>query len=137
MADNQIISTMNGSPDSHKGTLSFSNDVVANVAGIAVQSVDGVTGVSQNLGESISGIINKNDAKKGIRISIDDNKVTIGVGIIVKYGGSLQDIAKNVQNEVKNSVEKMTGAEVAAVNVVVAGLTLPEKDQEEESDAQS
>lgn len=137
MADNQIISTVNNSEDSHKGTLSFSNDVIANVAGLAVQSVDGVTGVSTNAAEAFSGIINRNDAKKGIRISIDDNKVTISVGIIAKYGGSLQDIAKNVQTEVKNSVERMTGAQVAAVNVIVAGLTLPQKEKEEEQPTES
>lgn len=137
MADNQIISTMSNSNDSHKGTLTFSNDVIANVAGLAVQSVDGVTGVSQNLAEGLSGIINKNDAKKGIRISIDNNKVTISVGIIAKYGGLLNEIAKNVQTEVKNAVTKMTGAEVDAVNVTVAGLTLPQKEAQEPAPEQT
>ena len=42
--------------------------------------------------------------------------------IIVKFGTKVQNVAKEVQERVKSTVETMTGLDVAVVNVSVSGV---------------
>jgi len=43
------------------------------------------------------------------------------------YGHTIPELGKAVQDGVKNAIESMTGLDVAAVNVNVAGITFPPK----------
>ena len=88
--------------------IKISNDVVAVIAGVAVSEVQGVSGM-------------KNLAK-GIKVEIEDEKVKIDVNIIVEYGSRIPDVAFEIQNRVKKSVENMTGLKVEEVNVHVQGV---------------
>ena len=45
--------------------------------------------------------------------------------IIVEYGCRIPDIAWEIQNRVKTSVENMTGLKVLEVNIHVQGVNLP------------
>ena len=45
-------------------------------------------------------------------------------GLVVLYGHSVVEIAKNTQNAVTNAVESMTGLRVSAVDVNVTGISM-------------
>ena len=64
-----------------------------------------------------------------IKVEKTDNKAKIDVNIIVEYGSRIPDVAFEIQNRVKKSVENMTGLKVAEVNVHVQGV----KTEREES----
>ena len=113
--------------------IQISNDVVAVIAGVAVSEVRGVAsmqgGFAGGIGEVLSG---KKNLAKGIRVETEDGKVKIDVNIIVEYGTRIPDIAFEIQNRVKKSIENMTGLKVTEVNVHVQGVSIEtEKKQEE------
>ena len=113
--------------------IKISNDVVAVIAGVAVSEVRGVAsmqgGFAGGIGEVLSG---KKNLAKGIKVDSEDGKVKIDVNIIVEYGTRIPDIAFEIQNRVKKSIESMTGLKVTEVNVHVQGVSIEaEKKQEE------
>lgn len=111
--------------------IKISNDVVAVIAGVAVSEVRGVAsmqgGFAGGIGEVLSG---KKNLAKGIKVDSEDGKVKIDVNIIVEYGTRIPDVAFEIQNRVKKSIESMTGLKVTEVNVHVQGVNIePEKKQ--------
>lgn len=66
---------------------------------------------------------NKKNWGKGLKILIaEDNTLTIECGIMVCYGYSVVDVAKDVQAAVTASVESITGTKVESVSVNVCGI---------------
>ncbi len=114
--------------------IKISNDVVAVIAGVAVSEVRGVAsmqgGFAGGIGEVLSG---KKNLAKGIKVEVEDGKVKVDVNIIVEYGTRIPDIAFEIQNRAKKSIENMTGLKVAEVNVHVQGVNI-EVDKKEENE---
>ena len=98
------------------GNVKISVDVIATVAGIATNEIKGVAGMS---GNALGGIA---DILKGVKVEISDNSCVIDLNIVVDYGVRIPDIAWDVQENVKNSVESMTGMTVEKVNIHVEGI---------------
>ena len=117
--------------------IKISNDVVAVIAGVAVSEVQGVSGMAGGLQEGITEVLSgKKNLAKGIKVDIEEEKVKIDVNIIVEYGSRIPDVAFEIQNRVKKSVEGMTGLKVEEVNVHVQGVNTdvvkPDENSEEE-----
>ena len=125
--------------------IQISSDVVAVIAGVAVSEVQGVSGMSGGFAGGITEVLSgKKNLAKGIKVDIDENTAKIDVNIIVEYGSRIPDVAFEIQNRVKKSVENMTGLKVEEVNVHVQGVNTDavmnekeEEDKKEENDAES
>lgn len=116
--------------------IKIANDVVAVIAGVAVSEVPGVASMSGGFAGGISEVLSgKKNLSKGIKVDADEKEVKIDVNIIVEYGSRIPDVAFEIQNRVKKSVENMTGLKVAEVNVHVQGVKT-EKDDEEETETE-
>ena len=103
--------------------IKISNDVVAVIAGVAVSEVPGVASMSGGFAGGISEVLSgKKNLSKGIKVDAGDKEVKIDVNIIVEYGSRIPDVAFEIQNRVKKSVESMTGFKVEEVNVHVQGV---------------
>ena len=63
---------------------------------------------------------------KGIKVSQGDEGVQIDVYITVRYRAKIPAVAWDIQENVKNEVQSMTGLDVAAVNIHVQGVEIPE-----------
>ena len=114
--------------------IKISNDVVAVIAGIAVSEVQGVAGMSGGFAGGISEVLSgKKNLSKGIKVEANEKEVKIDVNIIVEYGSRIPDVAFEIQNRVKKSVENMTGLKVEEVNVHVQGVKT-ERDEEDTVD---
>ncbi len=112
--------------------IKIANDVVAVIAGVAVSEVSGVAGMSGGFAGGISEVLSgKKNLSKGIKVEANEKEVKIDVNIIVEYGSRIPDVAFEIQNRVKKSVESMTGLKVSEVNVHVQGVKT-EKDNAEE-----
>lgn len=95
------------------GNVMISEDVVAAIVAHAVQEVEGVEGLHSR----------KSWGGKNMKIAIaEDNALTIECNLIVKYGYSVIDVARNAQNTVSAAVESMTGVTVAQVNMNVCRI---------------
>ena len=119
--------------------IQISNDVVAVIAGVAVSEVQGVSGMSGGFAGGITEVLSgKKNLAKGIKVEINEDIARIDVNIIVEYGSRIPDVAFEIQNRVKKSVENMTGLKVEEVNVHVQGVNtdtiMNEKNNEEEQE---
>lgn len=131
--DNKIIEEENlGEIEENEG-IEISSDVIAVIAGVAVSEVQGVSGMSGGFAGGISEVLSgKKNLAKGIKVEKDENKVKIDVNIIVEYGSRIPDVAFEIQNRVKKSVEGMTGLKVEEVNVHVQGVNTESVKKEED-----
>ena len=115
----EITENEEGSNDGIK----IANDVVAVIAGVAVSEVPGVASMSGGFAGGITEVLSgKKSLTKGIKVEAEDKEVKIDVNIIVEYGSRIPDVAFEIQNRVKKSVESMTGLKVVEVNVHVQGV---------------
>ena len=109
--------------EEHQSTIKIADDVVAVLAGVAVSEVPGVAGMAGGFAGGISEVLSgKKNLAKGIKVEVGEKETKIDVNIIVEYGARIPDIAFEIQNRVKKSVETMTGLTVVEVNVHVQGV---------------
>jgi uncharacterized alkaline shock family protein YloU len=101
------------------GTIRIADEVVSTVAGIAAAEVEGVASLSGGWGTDLVEKLGRKNLGKGIKVEVLDGSTSIDISIVVKYGHPIPDVAETVQQEVKQSVETMTGLNVKAVNVNV------------------
>ena len=98
------------------GNVMISEDVIATIVENTLTEVEGVV-------KGGADVVGKKSWGKGLRIAIaEDNTLTIGCNIIVGYGESVIQVAKNVQEAVTGAVESVTGVSVADVHVNVCGI---------------
>ena len=111
--------------------IKIADDVVSIIAGKAVTEISGVAGMSGGFAGGISEVLSgKKNLSKGIKVDVGEKKVKIDVNIIVEYGVRIPDVAFEIQNRVKKTVETMTGLNVTAVNVHVQGVNIQEEKEE-------
>ena len=126
MEENQNVLEQNNTLEqvieSDVNGIKISDEVVAIIAGIAAADVPGVAGMSGGLVGGISEILGKKNFSKGIKVDVGEKDATIEIYIIVDYGVRIPDVAWEIQNKVKKSVEEMTGLSVTKVNIHVQGV---------------
>ncbi|HLS52566.1 MAG TPA: Asp23/Gls24 family envelope stress response protein, partial [Tissierellaceae bacterium] len=69
---------------------------------------------------------------KGVKIELGQQEVKIDVFITVEYGSNITQVGKKVQENVKKTVETMTGLDVLEVNVNIQGVNIPKENKKEE-----
>lgn len=98
------------------GNVMISEDVIATIVEHTLTEVEGVV-------KGGAEVVGKKSWGKGIRITVaEDNSLTLGCNIIVNYGESVINVAKNVQEAVTTAVESVTGVTVTDVHVNVCGI---------------
>ena len=104
------------------GNIHISEEVLAVIAAAAVLEVEGIGGLAANLGTDLAELLGKKNLSRGIHILVEEESVTVDLGIPVKYGYTIPDVARAVQEAVAGSIEATSGLTVAAVNVNVGGV---------------
>ncbi|MBP3256291.1 MAG: Asp23/Gls24 family envelope stress response protein [Clostridia bacterium] len=116
-----------------KSEIEIAEEVIAVIAGTAVQNVEGIAKVSAGFAGGIQEALGRKTVGKGIKVDISEDKsVKIDIGITVVYGVKIQDVAANIQAKVKEDVENMTGYKVAGVVVRVESVAVPEDNKDEQ-----
>ena len=104
------------------GNIHISEEVLAVIAAAAVLEVEGIGGLAANLGTDLAELLGKKNLSRGIHIQVEDENVTVDLSILVKYGYTIPDVARAVQEALAGSIEATSGLTVAAVNVNVGGV---------------
>lgn len=112
------------------GTISYSEDVIAIISGLAASEISGIAGMSGGIKSGIAELLGKKDLAKGIKANISGEEVAVDVNLVVNYGVMIFDVVAEVQKSVKRAVEGMTGLRVTAVNVNVQGVQVPKEEKE-------
>lgn len=115
------------------GVVIISDEVVSVIAGIAAQEIEGVLDTQTGVASNITSILKKGkkNAGKGTKVTINGDKATIDMSIVVEYGRKIMDLAAQVQENVKKTVEAMTGLAVESVNVSVQNIYEPKTEESE------
>ncbi len=121
---NENIVTTNES-----GTVNYSNDVLAKIAALATEEVEGVAGTSGGSLSDMLGVKNR-----GIKVDLAEGSVSFDLNIVIEYGKKLHEVAGNVQEGVKKAIENMTGLNVSAVNVNVHSLYMEKEKPQEDAE---
>jgi len=114
------------------GTIKITDEVVAIIAGIAAMEVPGVASMSGGIAGGIVEALGRKNLSKGVKVEVGEKEAAIDLYIIVEYGYRIPEIAWNIQERVKKSVENMTGLNVVEVNIHVQGVNI-EKDHKKDS----
>jgi uncharacterized alkaline shock family protein YloU len=84
-------------------------------------------GISEGLAKRLSG----KNAQRGVSVEVGQLEAAIDLRIIVHYGIPIQEVCRQLQLNVRESVENMTGLQVVEVNVKVEGVAFKEEEPEE------
>ena len=104
------------------GAVQIHNNVIATIARLAALKVPGVAEMSGTFVDSLAGMIGKHAVDRGIRVDFEENFVMIELHVVIDFGARIPDVAWQIQNEVRQAVEQMTGKSVKTVNVIVQAL---------------
>lgn len=117
------------------GTVTFANEVLETIAGIAVADVPGIANMSGSLvKDGWNDLIGKKRPAKGVKVTKTEDTLTIDVQIIVEYGVKVHEVCQAIQESVYNAIETMTGLKTTAVNVYVQGVKIKETAPNEAAD---
>ena len=104
------------------GKITFADDVVAVIAGLAATEIAGVSAMSGGIAGGIAEKLGKKNLSKGVKVEVGETEAAIDLFIIVDYGVRIPEISWNIQENVKKAVESMTGLKVVEVNIHVQGV---------------
>ncbi|MDW7675825.1 MAG: Asp23/Gls24 family envelope stress response protein [Bacillota bacterium] len=109
------------------GKILISQDVIGRIAGHAAIQCYGLVGMARKkITEGVADLLGKEALQKGVVVKTEGNRLVIDLYIIVGYGTKISQVASNVMDQVKYSVESLTGLDVESVNVIVQGVRVTE-----------
>ena len=104
------------------GTITYANEVIATIAGVAANEVDGIAGMCVSGG--FSEILGRNrNITRGVKVEVGSQEAAVDLYIIVEYGKPIQKVAGEVQENVRKALESLTGLHVVRVDVHVQGVS--------------
>ena len=104
------------------GSLQISTEAVAKIARLAALEVDGVAAVAAGGAQSVRGLLSKTSLHNPVTVELQDGIARLRVHILAVYGAKVMQVCEKVQENVKQTVQNMTGITVSRVDVIVAGL---------------
>jgi uncharacterized alkaline shock family protein YloU len=121
MTDNFVLEI--NEEKSSLGKIEIAPEVMEVIAGIATTEIDGVAGMRGNFATGVVEILGRKNHGKGVKvIDVNNDKIKIDIYVKVKYGFSLPLIAEQIQSNVRQAINTMTGVSVEEVNVHIEGI---------------
>ena len=115
--------------DDSTGTITYANEVIAIIAGVAANEVEGIAGMCTSGG--ISEVFGRNrNITKGVKVEIGSEEASVDLYVVIEYGTPIQTAALNVQEGVRKAIETMTGLHVVRVDVHVQGVSFEKENKE-------
>jgi len=108
------------------GDIQVSKEVIQTIAGLAAIDCYGLVGmVSQDLQTGISGILGRENVRKGVDVHYTEQGFVIDLYVMVGYGINIKEVASSVIQKVTYVLSHTAGIPVSAVNVNVKGVKVP------------
>ncbi|MET8578605.1 Asp23/Gls24 family envelope stress response protein [Streptomyces sp. NPDC005012] len=120
-----------------RGRTTIADGVVEKIAGLAARDVVGVhamgSGTSRAFGamrDRVPGGGGPKAVSRGVKAEVGEVQTALDLEIVVDYGVSISDVARDVRENVVAAVERMTGLQVVEVNIAVSDVKLPDEEDE-------
>lgn len=128
MSDNQNL-PINVDSEREVGSITYANEVIAIIAGMAMNEVEGVVG-APNAG-GIADLFGRNKPEtRGVKVEVGTEETSVDLTLTVEYGQPILKVCTEVQENVRKAIETMTGLHVLLVDVHVAGISFEKETQE-------
>lgn len=117
-------------PIEEKGTITYATEVIATIVGVAATEVEGIASMAgaASISELLSG--KPKNLSRGVKVEVGAEEVAVDVSVIVDYGMPIQLVCLNVQENIRKSIETMTGLHVIKVDVHVLGVSFEKENKE-------
>ncbi len=102
------------------GRITIASDVVAHIVGHTVAECYGVVGTAAR--GRVGRLLTRDRVTQGVTVRQDAGRVAIGVHVVVEYGLNLAEVAATVRSRVHYEVERLTGLQVASVEVHIGDV---------------
>ncbi|APY88981.1 Asp23/Gls24 family envelope stress response protein [Streptomyces alfalfae] len=119
-----------------RGKTTIADGVVEKIAGLAARDVEGVHAMGGGLARTFGAVRDRvpggtKSVSRGVKAEVGEVQTALDLEIVVEYGVSIADVARDVRENVVAAVERMTGLEVVEVNIAVSDVKLPDEEDEE------
>lgn len=120
-----------------RGSTSIQSGVVAKIAGIAAQEVDGIrmgSGGSQAVGGILGSITGGTGPGQttGVTVEVGEEEAAVDLVMTTEYGKSIPQLSEAVRRNVVNRVENLVGLRVTEVNITVSNIYFPQEEQQQQ-----
>lgn len=115
---------------SELGKVEIAPDVLEVIAGLAASEIEGVAFMSGGIVGGIVEKLGRKNLSKGVRVELGENHTVVDVSIVVDYGVRIPEVALAVQENVKTTIQNMTGLDVIEVNVNVVSVQVKQGGEE-------
>jgi len=119
------------------GTIEIAPEVIAVIAGLATVETDGVAGMSGGITSGIAEFLGRRNLSKGVKVEVGQREAVVDVSVVVEFGRRIPEVCAEIQRNVKQAIEKMTGLSVVEVNVHVHDVMFKTADKPEEDETAS
>ena len=109
------------------GNLEVSEHVIANIVKKELDCVDGVNVIEDSLWGQLRSLLSSRYVPRSIRMRRIGNDLLIDARVSVSFGADLPTKARELRDQVKESVEAMTGCRVAQMNVIIDCMSFVEQ----------
>lgn len=125
-----------GGDPASRGRTTIADGVVEKIAGLAARDVDGVHAMGSGLSRTFGAVRDRvpggaKSVSRGVKAEVGEVQTALDLEIVVVYGVSIADVARDVRENVVSAVERMTGLEVVEVNIAVSDVKLPDDEEDE------
>ena len=125
--------TMDNDP-TPSSNITYASEVVAIIAGLAANEVEGIAGMCNVSGN----ILSKNrNVTKGVKVEVGTEEVSVDLYVIVEYGTPIQRASMDAQENVRKAIESMTGLHVVRVDVHVQSVSFEQENKALQAGAES
>ncbi|MGW3085269.1 Asp23/Gls24 family envelope stress response protein [Streptomyces sp. NPDC001108] len=123
-------------PAPDRGRTSIADVVVVKVAGIAAREIPGVHDMGGGLSRTFGAVRDRvpggrSNVGRGVKVEVGERQTAVDLDLVVEYGVSVMDVARDVRENVVHAVERITGLEVVEVNITVNDVHLPDEAESE------
>lgn len=108
------------------GVVRVATDVIAWIAALAALRAEGVYGLVRPGREGTDNVLGRSHVHRGVSVTMEtDIDLSLALWIVLDAGKNAQEVARLVQSNVSDMVERMLGLHVVRVDVTVAHVAYP------------
>jgi uncharacterized alkaline shock family protein YloU len=133
MSENNILE-MSQESDAGLGKVEIAPEVIEVIAGIAASEIEGVASMRGNFAAGVVERLGKKNHGKGVKVDLQEDGIILDVYAVMNFGVSIPEVAKKIQDNIRQALYNMTALEINEINVHVVGVQFEQQKVESETE---
>ena len=102
------------------GTLSVSNEVIADIAGYAAMSCYGVVGMAEQMqgAESVR-LLPGQRLRKGVLVTTTESGLTVDLHVVLEAGVNMRSVSDNLSSSVAFTLSEIAQIDLASLKIAI------------------